>query len=64
MFQCYLHCSNLEAQILEHGTVKGLGDEEKPVSSVLGKISEETLEDIKGNVCEFTYLAFSDFRIA
>ena len=28
--------------------MKGLGDEEKPVSSVMGKISEETLEDIKG----------------
>ncbi len=40
--------SNLEAQILEHGTIKGAGDEEKPVQSVLNQIPEETLEDIKG----------------
>ncbi|XP_072031125.1 actin-related protein 10-like [Amphiura filiformis] len=46
--------NNLEAQILEHGTVKGVGDEEKPVRSVLGTIPEETLEDIKVRTCFVT----------
>ena len=40
--------SNLQSRLLEDGVVKGKGDGDRSLSSAMGSIPEETLEDIKG----------------
>ena len=40
--------SNLQTRLLEEGIVKGQGDGERPLSSAMSSLPEETLEDIKG----------------
>ncbi|XP_038066561.1 actin-related protein 10-like isoform X1 [Patiria miniata] len=46
--------SNLQVRLLEEGVVKGEGNGERPLSSVMSTIPEETLEDIKVRTCFVT----------
>ncbi|XP_071797881.1 actin-related protein 10-like [Asterias amurensis] len=46
--------SNLQSRLLEDGVVKGKGDGDRSLSSAMGSIPEETLEDIKVRTCFVT----------